>query len=160
MCDYSLMGIPNRLAVEGESLVTYRFSTGSVGLAPPEAIRAVRFYRPTPPEGFWNRLCAFFSGAEQQRQIPAVCIPPGARLRFGNVSLKVRRHYRVEPKAEATFTQLTATPNQYRDALRFDDGEEILLQELDEGISVDVLSLEAAEPRKRVPEYIQYSLAH
>ena len=159
MCDYSLMGIPNRLAVEGESLVTYRFSTGSVGLAPPEAIRTARFSRSRPPEGFWNRLCAFFS-AEQQRFIPAVCIPPGARLRFGSVSVKVRRHYRIEPNAQATFTQLTATPNQYRDALRFDDGKEILLQELDEGISVDVLSLEAAGPRKRVHEYIQYSLVH
>jgi hypothetical protein len=33
MCDYSLQGGPNRLAVEGEQLVTYRFPTGSVGLA-------------------------------------------------------------------------------------------------------------------------------
>ena len=33
MCDYSLAGIPNRLAVEGERLVACRFSTGSMGLA-------------------------------------------------------------------------------------------------------------------------------
>ena len=33
MCDYSLTGIPNRLAVEGEELVVHRFRTGSLGLA-------------------------------------------------------------------------------------------------------------------------------
>ena len=33
MCDYSLCGIPNRLAVEGEALVVHRFLTGSMGLA-------------------------------------------------------------------------------------------------------------------------------
>jgi hypothetical protein len=32
MCDYSLAGVPNRLAVEGEQLVVHRFPTGSVGL--------------------------------------------------------------------------------------------------------------------------------
>ena len=28
MCDYSLQGLPNRLAVEGEKLVTHRFPLG------------------------------------------------------------------------------------------------------------------------------------
>jgi hypothetical protein len=31
MCDYSLAGIPNRLAIEGEQLVVHQFSTGSLG---------------------------------------------------------------------------------------------------------------------------------
>jgi hypothetical protein len=33
MCDYSLAGIPNRLAVEGEELVVHPFPTGALGLA-------------------------------------------------------------------------------------------------------------------------------
>jgi hypothetical protein len=33
MCDYSLMTIPNRLAVSGEELIVHRFEAGSVGLA-------------------------------------------------------------------------------------------------------------------------------
>ena len=33
MCDYSLMAIPNRLAVSGEELIVHRFEAGSVGLA-------------------------------------------------------------------------------------------------------------------------------
>jgi hypothetical protein len=28
MCDYSLAGVPNRLAVEGEELVVHRFPNG------------------------------------------------------------------------------------------------------------------------------------
>ena len=35
MCDYSLMAVPNRLAKEGEELVSHRFPTGSVGFASP-----------------------------------------------------------------------------------------------------------------------------
>src|SRR5260370_14227415 len=34
MCDYSLAGLPNRLAVEGDQLVVQPFSTGAMGLAP------------------------------------------------------------------------------------------------------------------------------
>jgi hypothetical protein len=32
MCDYSLMMVRNRLAVEGEELVVHKFKSGSVGL--------------------------------------------------------------------------------------------------------------------------------
>jgi hypothetical protein len=39
MCDYSLMGIPNRLAVEREELVTHRFPTSSIGFASPEDLQ-------------------------------------------------------------------------------------------------------------------------
>jgi hypothetical protein len=35
MCDYSLAGIPNRLAAEGEQLMVFRFPTGARGLASP-----------------------------------------------------------------------------------------------------------------------------
>jgi hypothetical protein len=40
-----------------------------------------------------------------------------------------------------TFTQLSATPYQFRDAVRFNNGKEIRLQDLTEGMRVDVLSL-------------------
>ena len=35
MCDYSLMGVPNRLAREAEKLTVHRFPTGTLGLASP-----------------------------------------------------------------------------------------------------------------------------
>src|SRR5262245_25742681 len=56
MCDYSLAGLPNRLAVEGEQLVVYRFTTGAMGLAPSSP-------------GFKQLLFP--------SRTPAVCIPPG-----------------------------------------------------------------------------------
>jgi hypothetical protein len=58
MCDYSLHGLPNRLAVEGEGLVTYRFPTGSGGLAPPTDIASAN--RPNPRgecrRSWWSAL--------------------------------------------------------------------------------------------------------
>jgi hypothetical protein len=39
MCDYSLHGIPNRLAEEGEVLVVHRFFTGSKGLTSHEYLK-------------------------------------------------------------------------------------------------------------------------
>src|SRR5882724_10788651 len=35
MCDYSLHGLPSRLAARGEELVAHRFRTGAIGLASP-----------------------------------------------------------------------------------------------------------------------------
>jgi hypothetical protein len=31
MCDYSLAHYPNRLAVDGDQLLTFRFSSGTLG---------------------------------------------------------------------------------------------------------------------------------
>jgi hypothetical protein len=42
---------------------------------------------------------------------------------------------------EVTFTQLSATPYQFRDAVRFSNGKEMRLQDLTESLRVDVLSL-------------------
>jgi hypothetical protein len=36
MCDCALMGVPNRIAVEGEQLVVHRFRNGLLGLAVPD----------------------------------------------------------------------------------------------------------------------------
>ena len=46
MCDYSLMTFPNRLANEGETLVTHKFSTGSIGFVSPMELGAA----PTSPQ--------------------------------------------------------------------------------------------------------------
>src|SRR5579864_2244767 len=74
MCDYSLMGVPNRLATEGEELLVHRFSTGSLGLASPSDLRRVSHPLQAWLSGFW------FFRAPEEGAIPAVCIPPGAQL--------------------------------------------------------------------------------
>jgi hypothetical protein len=127
MCDYSLMSIPNRLAAAGEELVTHRFHTGSLGLAAPEP----------KPAGFWAALKRSFS----PQVTPAVCIPPGARLTLRDIPVQLRREIGVNPIEEVTFTQTTASDNNYRDAVRFANGREVRLQELCEGMRVRVESL-------------------
>jgi hypothetical protein len=52
---------------------------------------------------------------------------------------------------EVTFTQITAEPNRHRDALRFQGGREIRLQELSEGQRVRVLDVSSEENTALVP---------
>jgi len=118
MCDYSLAGIPNRLAVEGEQLVVHRFSTGSLGLASP---------------------CSSLLSKET----PAVCIPPGARLRLRDIPQDLQLRFSLNATEEVTFVQQSAEAYQYRDAVRFQNGREVLLQRLRCGQQVEVLSLAA-----------------
>ena len=124
MCDYSLAGNPNRLAVEGEQLVVHRFSTGSLGLASP---------------------CSLLSNGTT-----AVCIPPGARLHLRDIPEGLQLQLGVNATEEVTFVQLSAEAYQYRDAVRFQNGREILLQRLGCGQQVEVLSLASGDiPEKR-----------
>ena len=136
MCDYSLAGVPNRLAVEGEQLVVQRFSTGALGLASPTTRRA------------W-----LWSVKER-----AVCVPPGARLLLRDIPKDFQRQSDVQATEEVTFVQLSAEAYQYRDAVRFRSGREVLLQWLRCGQQVEVLSLcfddsLAEEHQRREEEY-------
>ena len=60
MCDYSLMAIPNRLAVSGEELVIHRFEAGSVGLASVFDLRSREDSRKPECCGLWSTIKAFF----------------------------------------------------------------------------------------------------
>jgi hypothetical protein len=136
MCDYSLAGLPNRLAVEGDQLVVYRFSTGAMGLAP---------------------LCPSWKQLLLPSSTPAVCVPPGARLRLRDLPRYLQFRLQVGTVEEVTFVEQSAEAFTYRDAVRFSNGWEILLQDLRCGQRVDVLSLsgveEVAELQRREQEY-------
>ena len=94
MCDYSLAGIPNRLAKEGERLMVCRFSTGSIGL--------------TSGDGsLWEWWF---------KQTPAVCVPPGARLLLRDIPRDLQCQFDVQATEEVTFVQLSAVSYEYRDA--------------------------------------------
>ena len=133
MCDYSLMGLPNRLATEGEDLVVHHYSTGSMGLGPAVA----------PPQGFWATVKAFFSSAP----VPVVCIPPGARLLLRDIPVPLQNEFGVGPEEEVLFTQTGALVNSHRDTIRFRNRKEVLLQRLHAGQRVRVLDLSTAETR-------------
>ena len=143
MCDYSLMAVPNRLAHEGEELVAHRFPTGSLGLASPADVKRAAC---TPPatRGFWTNLKLFFNPPKHV-PVPAVCIPPGARLRLEGISARMQADLSVGPVEDVTFTQISAAPNTYRDAVRFSNGTRLRLQECREGLRVKVLDLSMAE---------------
>lgn len=144
MCDYSLMAVPNRLAREGEDLVAHRFPTGSLGLASPADLK--RIADPPAPvrKSFWCAVKDFFNPPRTE-PVPAVCIPPGARLQLQDIPARLQHELGVEASEDVVFTQITAAVNSYRDAVRFRNGREVRLQELREGQRVRVLDLSMAE---------------
>ena len=151
MCDYSLLNVPNRLAVEGEPLVIHRFQTGSRGLAPVAEFEAPATERhaPTKGRGWWSDLKSYFTPSPE-KAICAVCIPPGARLLLQDIPEWLQREYQVGAAEGVTFTQISALEYHYRDAVRFANGREILLQKLEEGQRVEVLYLSAREELPQV----------
>ena len=152
MCDYSLMSSPNRLAVSGEHLVVHRFEAGTVGLASALDLRRRQECRKAQNQGFWSRLKDFFDPQDIQ-SIPAVCIPPGARLLVQDIPARLQHECGFQEEVEeAVFTQLTAVVNTFRDAVRFQNGVEVLFQRLDEGQRVRVLDLSSAEEQETAPK--------
>jgi hypothetical protein len=154
MCDYSLHAVPNRLAVEGEELVTHRFPTSSLGLASPADLEKANCQHNAGKAGlsWWSALKNWLNPPPLRiDKIPAVCIPPGARLRMNNVPRELQQELGVGRTEEVTFVELSASAYRYRDGVRFKNGREILLQYLDEGLGVDVLSLGGSEQPDAVP---------
>jgi len=137
MCDYSLQGIRNRLAEEGETLVVHRFSTGSKGLTSPTYIRPAEI-----PKGWLNALKWLFA---IQPQECAVCIPDGAQLRLSGMSSWLRQQHGLGASELVTFRQLSADAAVYRDAVEFASGVRVRLQELDAGQPVEVIALSSED---------------
>lgn len=144
MCDYSLMGVENRLAAEGEDLVAHRFSTYSLGLTSAEYLAPKADSTRRRSKGIWSILNALFT-PERAASAIAVCIPPGSRLLLQDIPAELRRSLGVGATEEVTFTQATAEAYTHRDAVRFGNGYELSLQSLAPGQRVKVLSLAASE---------------
>jgi hypothetical protein len=137
----------NRLAVSGEELV-HRFEAGVVGLASAIDLRRRQDCRKAQSYGFWSMLKTLLNLSGVQ-SIPAICIPPGARLLVQGIPAKLQRECNVLAEAEeAVFTQLTALANTFRHAVRVQNGVEVLLQRLNEGQRIRVLDLSFAEEHK------------
>jgi len=150
MCDYSLMMVPNRLAMEGEELVAHRFQSGTTGFVCSSDFSAWKAERPS--KSFWQRLRACFELAAEPA--PVVCIPPGARLLVEPAPESPNSSSHSGSSRLATFTQLSAEANQHRDALCFDDGAIVRLNMLSEGQRVKVLRLSSIEEPEATPETV------
>jgi hypothetical protein len=151
MCDYSLGGLPNRLAKEGDELVVHKFRTGSMGLAAAADLKPV-VKAEVPRKSIWEHVRSFLESEPRSNEVCAVCIPPGAKLTLISVPAEVQARWTVTEGAEVVFTQTSALANTYRDAILMPDGRTALLQCLPEGMRVNVVSLggteEAQEARK------------
>jgi hypothetical protein len=70
----------------------------------------------------------------------------------------MQKQFGVGAREEVTFVQLTAEPFRYRDAIRFNNGQEILLQKLADGLRMDVLCLTLAEEIPAPKPAARYSI--
>lgn len=120
MCDYSLAGSTNRLAETGDQLMVHRFPTGSLGLV--SARRRLR-------EVLFPSLTV------------AVCVPPGARLLLFEIPQRLQQRLEASSTEIVTFTQRTWEAHVHRDSVRFSNGRDVSLQDLQCGQRVTVLSL-------------------
>lgn len=149
MCDYSLGGVPNRLAVEGDRLVVKAFRTGTMGLAcSADVEKGERTAEST--KTLWRRVKAFWG--TDVVDVPAVCVPPGALLILRDIPKDMQTEFRVQEREIVEFTQTSMVVNRHRDAIRFSHGAEVLLQQLQPGLRVTVLSLDSQGSTENVNE--------
>jgi len=140
MCDYSLRGLPNRLAVEGEELVVHRFPTHSIGLASAADLRPKTSVADSD-QNLWQRMKNIFTSISDCPTASAVCVPPGARLILKGIPLDLQRKWNIGEEENVVFVQTSAEVNRYRDAFCFRNGHQVSLQLLREGMSLKVVSL-------------------
>ncbi len=141
MCDYSLGGLPNRLAAEGDELIVHRFPTYSIGLAPAASLRT----KSRNSAHLWRRIQAFLTLPRFRPGVKAVCVPPGASLILKGIPRDLQRKWDVGDEETVLFTQISAEFKTHRDAICFRNGRQVSLQHLREGILMKVAAL-GSEP--------------
>jgi hypothetical protein len=145
MCDYSLHAYANRLATEGENLILTRFPNGSAGFTSCEEFECQRAWKAqSTQQTGWASVKAFFRelfASKPAGALTAVCVPPGARLRLDGIPKSLQADFGVQETEEVTFTQLGFEAYTYRDAVRFNNGREVLIFRLPEYQKAKVLSL-------------------
>ena len=126
MCDYSLELYRSRPAVTEEQYTLHRFPSGTMGFVA-------------------ARDCE-----------TAVCVIAGARLELEGIAETVQRSFGIGPVEEVVMTRLDVTGHAHRDAVRFSNGKEVLLQSLNAGITailmpeIDLTKYRSAESRELV----------
>ena len=120
--DYSLMSIPNRLAVEGEDVITYRFHSGSIGFASESDVRRMAGSNDPRARGFWLSLRSYCTNPRLAEPACAVCVPPGARLLLQDIPEHLQHNLKAASSEEVTFVQMGMDAYTYRDAVRLKVG--------------------------------------
>src|SRR5262249_20811453 len=136
-CDYSLHGIPSRLAEKDEVLVVHRFYTGSKGLTSSESLKTVE-----RPKSLMAKVAKLLG---VQPDECAVCITDVAKLLLHGISSNLQNALGLKSVETVTFRQLSMNEYTHRDAVEFSNGIQIRLQDLEEGQSVEVLTLSSGD---------------
>jgi hypothetical protein len=89
--------------------------------------------------------------------VTAVCIPPGARILLQGIAAYLQHQLRVSSSEEVTFIQRGLEANVHRDGVRFTNGCEVLLQQLEVGQRVTVLSLDCEDHASDDPTSRSYA---
>ena len=152
MPDFSLQEAPRRVAVAGEILVTYRFRSGSIGLASPleMAAKGVRC-KIGSRRSWWSAWRFRMERRRRPDHSAAVRVPRGTRLRVKSVPAEIRREFGVEPTEDVNCVPLRAESGCDRDAIRFRNGRHVLLQRFGEGVWFEVLA-DGSHERKPVED--------
>jgi hypothetical protein len=142
MRDLTLKRAPERLAVEGEILVSYRFQTGSVGLASPGEIVGSKgvWGGVGGRRSWWSRWKRRINLFRQPDKTAAIRVSPTARLRVNSVPDEIQQEFGVSAIENVNFVELSAEGCYLRDAIRFRNGRHVLLQRFGEGIWFEVLA--------------------
>jgi hypothetical protein len=153
MCDYSLYEFPNRLAREGEELVTYRFPSGSIGLVSQVELQnapsKVGAQDEPSGSGYWAAAANHFDLLQSADRVNgasacAICVPPGARLILKDISPQMQKDLDLRPEEDGKFIETSLHLYRHRDAVEFANGATVSLQDLPEGQRIEVLSLAPA----------------
>lgn len=110
MCDYSLELYRSRPATQEEQYTLRRFPSGTMG----------------------------FTAARDCET--AVCIPADARLRLEGIGEAVQQAFGVGSTEEVVMTRLEGGAYAHKDAVRFDNGREVLLQSFNAGITAELIA--------------------
>lgn len=138
MCDYSLRTIQNRVAKEGERLVSHRFENGTLGFASVSDVEEWRRVTDGEISGFWSTMKDWLL-PRRARRLPAVCIPPGTQLLLSEVPPRTQTALGLGSSELVTISELSNQSYSYRDALLLPNGTRVLLQDLPEGLHAFVL---------------------
>ncbi|TAJ85917.1 hypothetical protein [Reyranella sp.] len=110
MCDYSLELYRSRPATEDEQYTLRRFPSGTMG----------------------------FTAARDCET--AVCIPADARLRLEGIGEAVQQAYAVGQTEEVVMTRVEGGAYAHKDAVKFSNGREVLLQSFNAGVTAEVIA--------------------
>ena len=116
-------------------------------------------YRTRPAQNGEKYVITRFEGGSVGLASPgdcstAVCVPSDTQLRLEGIPEALQNKFGVGPYEEVTFVHLDH--GRYRDGIKFRNGAEVTLQQLEPGITaVSIMSLECTTRQFRIAAVVE-----